>query len=71
MRLFWFIYSTLMCLPAILVAWIYYEIVVCGVYVFGEPVTVIRNAEAICAFAYALLAVAGWIIATMLLFKRR
>jgi len=42
-----------------------------GSCAFNEPDLLTRNVEVICAFTLALLAVAGWIIATRLLFRRR
>ena len=71
MKVFWFIYTTLMCAPAALAAYAFYRIQEYGSITFNEPITIIRNAETICAFTLALLAVVGWVIATMLLFKRR
>ena len=71
MKVFWFIYSAFMCAPAILVAYMFWGISTQGSITFNEPSTVIRNAETICAFVLALLAIAGWIVATRLLFKRR
>ena len=70
MKVFWFIYTAFMCAPAILVAYIFYGISTQGSITFNEPIAIIRNAETICAFVFALLAIAGWIIATRLLFKR-
>ena len=70
MKVFWFIYSAFMCAPAILVAYMFYGISRQGSITFNEPIIVIRNAETICAFVLALLAIAGWIIASILLFKR-
>jgi len=71
MKVFWYIYSTLMCAPAILVAYIYYTISKRGSCAFNEPDLLIRNMETACALTFALLAIAGWIISTRLLFKRR
>jgi len=71
MKVFWFIYSAFMCAPAILSAYIFYSISTQGSITFNEPIAVIRNAETICAFVFVLLAIAGWSIATRLLFKRR
>jgi len=64
MKVFWFIYSAFMCAPAILVAYMFYRIST------NEPIAIIRNAETICAFVFALLAIGGWSIASFLLFKR-
>ena len=71
MKVFWFIYSTFMCAPAILVAYAFYKIQEHGSITFNEPILLIGSAETICAFTLGLLAVAGWIIATILLFKKR
>lgn len=70
MKVFWFIYSALMVAPAILVAFMYYAMSETGACKFYEYDILIRNAELVCAFTFALLAVAGWILATVLLFKR-
>ena len=70
MKVFWFIYSAFMCAPAFLAAYIFYRISTQGSITFNEPITVIRNTETICALVFALLAIAGWIIASILLFKR-
>jgi len=59
-----------MCAPAILAVYIFYSISKEGSVTFNEPILLIRNAETICAFTIALLAVVGWIIASVLLFKR-
>ena len=59
-----------MCAPAILVAYMFWGISTKGGITFNEPIAVIRNAEAICAFVVALLAIVGWSIASILLFKR-
>jgi len=71
MRVFWFVYTAFMGAPALLVAWIYYKISKYGSCAFNEPDLLVRNTETVCAFMLASLAVAGWIIATRLLFKRR
>lgn len=71
MRVFWFIYSAFMCAPAVLAAYAFYRISTYGSITFNEPDLLIRNAETICAFILVVLAVTGWIIATVLLFKRR
>lgn len=70
MKVFWFIYSAFMCAPAVLVAYGFYSISKYGSVTFNEPITIIRNVETICAFVFVLLAITGWIISTILLFKR-
>ncbi len=70
MKVFWFIYSTFMVAPAILVAYMFYGISRYGSFTVNEPITLIRNAETICAFTFALLAVAGWVIAGSILFRK-
>ena len=70
MKVFWFTYSGLMCAPAILVAYMYYSIAETGSCLFYEYDLLIRNIEMACAFTFALVAIVGWVISGILLFKR-
>ncbi len=70
MKVFWFIYSTLMCAPAALAVYIFYRISTHGSITFNEPIAIVRNSETISAFILALVAVVGLIISCILLFKR-
>ena len=71
MRVFWFIYTALMCAPAGLAIYIFYSIFKYGSVTFNEPTVLIRDIETISAFILVLLAIAGWIIASVLLFRKR